>query len=82
MSAVPTINVVRRGWRQVAAAVGTRPRRAVVLPTLAALLGAAVAGFGLLRAAPDTTTVPPGYAVLVNNKGILLSDFSGANRGP
>ncbi len=47
----------------------------MVLPTLAALLGAAVAGFGLLRAAPDTTTVPPGYAVLVNNKGILLSDF-------
>ncbi len=47
----------------------------MVLPTLAALLGAAVAGFGLLHAAPDITTVPPGYVALVNNRGILLSDF-------
>jgi hypothetical protein len=47
----------------------------LLLPTLAALIGAATAGFGLLHAAPDSTTVPPGYVALVNNKGILLSDF-------
>jgi parvulin-like peptidyl-prolyl isomerase len=58
-----------------AAALSARPQRAVLLPTLAALIGAAVAGFGMLHAAPDSTTVPPGYVALVNNKGILLSDF-------
>ena len=75
MSAVPKTSVVSRGWRQIAAALATRPQRAVVLPTLGALIGAAVACFGLLHAAPGIATVPPGYVALVNNKGILLSDF-------
>jgi hypothetical protein len=75
MSALPKFNVVGRGWRQIAAAVTARPQRAVVLPTLAALSGAALAGFGLLHSVPAATTVPPGYAALVNSKGILLSDF-------
>jgi len=75
MSAVPKSSVVSRGWRQIVAALTTRPQRAVVLPTLAALIGAAMAGFGLLHAAPEITSVPPGYVALVNSKGILLSDF-------
>jgi parvulin-like peptidyl-prolyl isomerase len=75
MSAVPKSGLVSRGWRQFSAALTTRPQRAVVLPTLAALIGAAMAGFGLLHAAPGISTVPPGYVALVNNKGILLSDF-------
>jgi len=75
MSAVPKFNSLSRGWRQIAAALTARPQRAVLLPTLAALIGAALAGFGMLHAAPDLTIVPPGYAALVNNKGILLSDF-------
>jgi hypothetical protein len=75
MSAVPESHVASRGWRQIAAALATRPQRAVVLPTLAALFGAVLAGFGLLHAVPDITRVPPGYVALVNNKGILLSDY-------
>jgi hypothetical protein len=75
MSAVPKFAAVNRGWRQMAAALSARPQRAVLLPTLGALIGAAVAGFGMLHTAPDSTTVPPGYVALVNNKGILLSDF-------
>jgi PPIC-type PPIASE domain len=75
MSALPKFNVVSRGWRRIAAAFSARPQRAVVLPTLAALIGTAMAGFGLLHSGPAVNTVPPGYAVLVNGKGILLSDF-------
>jgi parvulin-like peptidyl-prolyl isomerase len=75
MSAVPKFIAARRGWRQILAALLRRPQRSVLLPTLAALIGAALAGFGMLHAAPDSTAVPPGYVALVNNKGILLSDF-------
>lgn len=75
MSAVPKFAAVHRGWRHMAAALSTRPQRAVLLPTLAALIGAAVAGFGMLHAAPEPAAVPPGYVALVNDKGILLSDF-------
>jgi hypothetical protein len=71
----PKPDVMGRAWRQFSAALTTRPQRAVLLPTLAALIGAAVAGYGMLHAAPDIAAVPPGYVALVNNKGILLSDF-------
>jgi parvulin-like peptidyl-prolyl isomerase len=47
----------------------------VLLPAAAALIGAAVAGVGLLRAAHDGVSVPPGYVAMVNGKGILFSDY-------
>lgn len=53
-----------------------RPPRALLLPGLAALLGLIFASLSIFRAAPATiTVVPPGYVALVNNKGILTSDF-------
>ena len=53
-----------------------RPRRTVRLPALAVLAGLLVAGVGLFRPAPRLlVAVPPGYAALVNQKGILLSDL-------
>jgi hypothetical protein len=52
-----------------------RPYRASVLPGLGALLGLSIAGVGVFRAAPEILQVPPGYIALVNQKGILMSDF-------
>jgi PPIC-type PPIASE domain len=52
-----------------------RQKRATLLPACAAILGALVAGLGLLHTAPEITAVPPGYIALVNNKGLLISDF-------
>jgi len=53
-----------------------RPQRALMLPALAVFVGLLVAGFGLLRPAPrPLLVVPPGYVALINQKGILLSDF-------
>ena len=50
--------------------------RPVLLPALAMLAGLVLAGFGLFRAAPrQRTEVPPGYVALVNQKGILVSDW-------
>ena len=58
------------------AALSRRPDRAIVLPGLAALAGVVIAGVALLRAPPATVSVvPPGYVALVNQKGILQSDF-------
>jgi hypothetical protein len=58
------------------AALSRRPDRATLLPGLAALAGVVIAGGALLRAPPATVTVvPPGYVALVNQKGILQSDF-------
>ena len=54
----------------------SRPHRTLYLPALAVVAGLLVAGVGLFRAAPRAlTAVPPGYVALVNQKGILLSDF-------
>lgn len=49
--------------------------RSVVLPTIGAVVGLAVGGFGMFHAVPQAITVPPGYIALVNQKGILASDF-------
>jgi hypothetical protein len=51
------------------------PNRAFVLPALGSLLGLLIAGWAVLRAAPQVLIVPPGYVALVNQKGILMSDF-------
>jgi hypothetical protein len=61
--------------RRIAKALAQRPARAVVLPALGALLGLSMAATALFRAAPHALVVPPGYAALVNRKGILSSDF-------
>ncbi len=53
-----------------------RPQRTVFLPALAIAAGLVAAGLGLFRAAPKPLlVVPPGYAALVNQKGLLLNDF-------
>jgi hypothetical protein len=53
-----------------------RPQRTQFLPVLAVLIGVLTAGAGLFRPAPRVlTAVPPGYAALVNQKGILASDL-------
>ncbi len=52
-----------------------RPARSALLPAIGAAIGVAVGGFGLFRAAPRTLAVPAGYVAVVNQKGILNSDF-------
>jgi len=53
-----------------------RTRLEWMLPAGGIIIGLAVAGAGLFRpAARPTIAVPPGYAALVNQKGILTSDF-------
>jgi peptidyl-prolyl cis-trans isomerase C len=49
--------------------------RSLALPALGAALGILLGGYGLFRGAPQTPAVPPGYVALVNQKGILVSDF-------
>ena len=51
-------------------------QRRVMLPLAGMLVGVIVAGIGLLHHASRTLTeVPPGYVALVNQQGILMSDF-------
>ena len=58
------------------AAFGSRPLRSLTLPALGAAVGLLIAAFGLFRLAPaPVTTVPPGYAALVNQRPILMSDL-------
>jgi hypothetical protein len=53
-----------------------RPQRTLLLPVLAIAIGLAAAGFSLFRPTPrPLLAVPPGYVALVNQKGILMSDF-------
>ena len=53
-----------------------RPRLEWMLPAAGIIIGLAVAGLSLFRAAPRSImAVPPGYVALVNQKGILTSDF-------
>ncbi len=54
----------------------TRLQRTVFLPGLAVTLGLVAAGLGLFREAPrQLERVPPGYVALVNQKGVLMSDW-------
>ncbi len=51
-------------------------RHPLLLPLAAILVGLLVAAAGLFRAAPlPLTAVPPGYVALVNQKGLLMSDY-------
>lgn len=70
-------NIERRHWLPSLLAVSTRrPPRAVVLPSVGIALGLLLAGAGLFRrASQPVTVVPPGYVALVNQKGVLMSDF-------
>jgi parvulin-like peptidyl-prolyl isomerase len=53
-----------------------RPRLEWMLPTAGIVAGLVVAGVSVFRSAPRSiTAVPPGYVALVNQKGILTSDF-------
>jgi hypothetical protein len=57
------------------------PQRTLVLPVCAIVLGLLVAALGLFRPAPRLLlVVPPGYVALVNQKGILFSDFIAQTR--
>jgi parvulin-like peptidyl-prolyl isomerase len=56
-------------------ALAQRPQRTLVLPALAAVAGMVIAGLSTFRPAPQILTVPAGYIALVNQKGILTSDF-------
>ncbi|HTY48213.1 MAG TPA: peptidylprolyl isomerase [Steroidobacteraceae bacterium] len=65
-----------RTFRQLLAALGTAPQRSLALPACAMALGLLLAGFALFRPARrPATAVPPGYVALVNQQGVLLSDF-------
>ena len=51
-------------------------QRRVMLPLAGMVAGLCIAGVGLFHHAPETlTTVPAGYVALVNQQGILMSDF-------
>ena len=55
---------------------GVRVPRELALPIAGIALGLVVAGFGLFHRTPHALNiVPPGYVALVNQKGILTSDF-------
>ena len=61
---------------RIAAALASGPQRSVLLPSAGIALGILIAGLGLFGRAPQPqSAVPPGYVALVNQKGILLSDF-------
>src|SRR5215469_1124203 len=66
----------QRPRARVTALFGFRPQRSVLLPSLGIAVGLLTAGLGVFqRAPPERNTVPPGYAALVNQKGILISDL-------
>lgn len=72
MNTVKTPGIAGR----IIAALTRRPQRRFVLPLTGIALGLAVAGAGLFhRPAVKLVVVPPGYVALVNQKGILQSDF-------
>ncbi len=62
--------------RKILGALARRPQRSLALPACGVALGLIAAGIALFRPAlRPVTSVPPGYVALVNQKGILLSDF-------
>jgi len=64
----------RRSWSR-SLALLRRGNRATLLAMCAAICGALIAGLGLLHKPVERTTVPPGYIALVNDKGLLVSDY-------
>jgi parvulin-like peptidyl-prolyl isomerase len=76
MSEQTTLVRPRFGIAPLLAALVHRPQRASLLPALGALIGLIVAGTTTFRGVDKVATVvPPGYVALVNQKGILMSDF-------
>ncbi len=66
----------RFGIAPVLAALMHRPYRALLLPVVGVLTGLILASASMFRTMPrDAAVVPPGYVALVNQKGILMSDF-------
>ncbi|HTV80301.1 MAG TPA: peptidylprolyl isomerase [Steroidobacteraceae bacterium] len=66
----------RSSVARIATAFLFRPRRSLFLPVSALVVGLVAASIGLFRPAPRVlTAVPPGYAALVNQKGLLISDY-------
>jgi hypothetical protein len=67
----------KRSWaRRASERLITRPGRSSVLPLSAVVIGLVLAGLGMFRGAPaPLSEVPEGYVALVNQKGVLLSDF-------
>ena len=63
-------------WRRAVAELARGAGRSTALPLLAIGLGLIVASVGLFRRAPPAIAeVPDGYVALVNQKGVLMSDF-------
>ncbi len=73
----PTMLAKRPGRvRSALGALARRPLRSAALPACAVALGLVLAAFALFRPAPRPySAVPPGYVALVNQKGVLRSDF-------
>lgn len=66
----------RRGFLAAVVTAATRPRRTLVLPLVGCVVGLGIAGLNLFHVVQKPrTTVPPGYAALVNGQPILMSDF-------
>jgi hypothetical protein len=73
--ATPDIDV-RPARGRLAALLASRPQRSALLPSIGIAAGLLLAALGVFhRAPPDRSTVPAGYAALVNQKGILTSDL-------
>lgn len=54
----------------------TVPTRSLAWPTAGMALGLIIAGAAIFHEAPhQLTSVPPGYVALVNQQGVLMSDF-------
>jgi hypothetical protein len=67
----PVESTPRIGWR----ISQVNPTRSLIMMATGAVLGLAIAGFGLFTANATTNTVPPEDVALVNNKPILVSDY-------
>jgi hypothetical protein len=62
--------------RQLITELAAPARRSIALPVAGMVIGLVLAAVGMFRRAPTLyTSVPPGYVALVNQQGILMSDF-------
>jgi hypothetical protein len=74
----PPMAVERRpvGLTRFIVTLARRPQRTLLLSLIGAAIGLIVAAPALFRMLPTlVTVVPPGYVALVNQQGILMSDF-------